>query len=1259
VDAFLYSDRGIYRPGETVKLNAMVRDAAGRAIANRKSTLIIYRPNGTESRRLRLSEARDAGAVSKDIVLDRGAPRGVWSAALEVDGQEEAAGRISFSVEDFVPQRLKVEIKSTEAPLLAGQVRPITVDAQFLYGAPGAGLAVEGEGRLTVDPNPFPDQKGFSWGKSDETFEERLFTIPSTVTDGAGRADLQVSLNDVPQSTLPLRARIVASVAEPGGRVVREGFAFPVRLSNLYIGVKPKLADYGYFDKDKPVGFDIVAVNGQGQRVASRIAWRIVEEDFRYDWYLEGGQWKWRRTGRDIQVAGAQGSLSIPANQALALNQEKLREGQYRLILSNEGSGVETTYRFGVGWGGGARDSDTPDMVAVLPPAEPVKQGAQVRVQIKPPYAGEAQIVVATDRVLSMRTERIPAEGKTITLRADQEWGGGAYVLVTVMTPRDPAGRRETPVVPRRAIGVGYVALDTKARTFDVKIAEGLGVVRPRTRMDVPVKVTGGPRESVRMTLALVDEGILQLTKFDTPDPAKHYFGRRALGVSLRDDYGRLLNPNLGAPATPRQGGDGLGGEGLTVVPTKTIALWSGVVRLGRDGSGKIPVDVPDFNGQLRLMAVAWSETGLGAGSQALTIRDAVVADMTLPRFLAPGDEAFATLRVDNVEGPAGAYRVSFAGEGVTQMNAAPQSLTLNPGQNQTIRVPVRAPSAGIGKVSLTLAGPNGFAPITRSYDIQSRNPYLSISEVEIQPQAAGAQFQLAPQAFNRFAPGDGRIRVSYSSLRGIDPAPLLDTLDRYPYGCTEQLVSVAAPLLYANTLAPEANRQRDRQLAPRINDVITRVLDRQTPDGAFGLWGAGDRAANPWLGAYSVDFLRRAKEAGYVVPQAPLDLAYKGLRAVARLDDFENVSYNMEVYTYPGSTDTKELLRSRSTAYALYVLAKAGKADIGQVRYFHDARLSREPSPLARAHIGAALAHLGDKARARNAFRQAERALGYRNPSDWYQSPVRDLAGVIALVSEAAATDQSLNELVNRLARKLEGDAQPAEQLMTQELAQMLFAANALLKSAGPVQIAVNGAAAGAPAPFLATRDTIGAGATFVNAGSGSVWRSLTYSGAPANPPGPTAQGLDVTKRIFRMSGGLADLDALRQGERVIVALTVAPQGSRVYPTVLVDLLPAGLEIDSILGPADGEGIPQYDGRRIDGPFAWVGRIDDTRIAEKRDDRFVAALDVQGRAHTVAFVARAVTPGAFALPGAAAEDMYRPGVFGRSAPGRIRIAPQ
>jgi alpha-2-macroglobulin len=1250
IDAYLYTERGVYRPGERVRLMGLIRDQVGRAIADRQSTLVIYRPNGTEARRIRMTEALAAGGVAKNIDLDRGAPRGMWRAELLVDGQEAVAGDVSWSVEDFVPQRLRVrfapgedQLRERNVVLRAGGAQAIGVQADFLYGAPGAGLAVEGEGRLVVDPNPFPDFPGYGFGKADDSFTERFFQLPPTVTDGQGAAQLMLRLPEEPDTTLPLRVRMTASVADPGGRQVREGFALPVRLRDLYIGLKPGFENRRA-GEGEAAGFDVIALNGAGARVGVRgVQWQVVREDWNYDWYLDGGQWRWRRSGRDIAVDGA--SVDIPAGQPLRISKSGLREGSYRLIVREPRSGAESSQRFGVGWGGPAEDGATPDMVSVIAPQDPVRPGSRARVQIRPPYAGEAQIVVATDRVVETRTVRVSPEGTNVDLPVSAAWGSGAYILVTVMTPRDPVNLP----VPRRAVGVAYAAVDVGARTLEVVAGEGLANVRPRTRVEIPVQVRNIPGgERVRVAIAMVDEGILNITKYESPDPVDHFFGRRALGVQLRDDYGRLLNPNLGAPS--RQGGDSLGGEGLTVVPTRTVSLFSDIVEV-RGGRAVIPLDIPDFNGTLRLMAVAWSQNALGRDAEQIVVRDPVVAELILPRFLAPGDEAQGALNLDNIEGPEGAYTVTIGGSQSARIQQAPRRFTLNRGQRQTALIPISGGALGVGRIALRIEGPQGFTPVERSYDIQSRAPFLPITLTQTTPLASGASWRAPGDALAAFQPS-AQALISFSNLAGIDPAPLLDSLYRYPYGCSEQLTSVAMPLLYYNTLASQAERSADARITRRVQEAATQLLDRQGPDGAFGLWGASDAQASPWLGAYITDFLARAQRAGYAVPRQPMEQAYAALRRVARLNDFGSVGYQFEVYRWPGSNDTNELMRSRAAAYALYVLAKAGQADVSQLRYFHDARLEAEPSPLARAQIAAALAHLGDRTRARRAFAMAERALGYRNTGDWYQTPLRDLAGVIALAAEAGET-----EMVDRLRQRLERDTPDANALMTQEQVQLLLAANALLERAGPVNVTLNGQAM-AERRVFADAQRLAAGLVFRNAARGAVWRTLQTSGAPRQAPAAMQAGYALDKSVFTMRGAPAG-GAIRQGDRVIVVLSGQPEGARTYPTVLVDLLPAGLEIETVLGPQDGAGgMTGYDGVSRDGPFAWIGAISGAQVAEARDDRFVASAELRGN-FRYAYIARAVTPGRYTMPAAHVEDMYRPGVMARTATSAITIAPR
>ena len=455
------------------------------------------------------------------------------------------------------------------------------------------------------------------------------------------------------------------------------------------------------------------------------------------------------------------------------------------------------------------------------------------------------------------------------------------------------------------------------------------------------------------------------------------------------------MDPNLGAPANVEFGGDELGGEGLTVTPIKTVALWSGVVDTGLDGRATINLPAADFNGELRLMAVAWTDDAVGSASQPLTVRQPVVADLNLPRFLAPGDMAWATLELHNLEGRVGAYLAQvFSDGGVLSPFKKLYQLAL--GQRIADHAPLTAPGvAGISTVSYKVDGP-GFTTL-KTYPIQTRLGWGAITRTTVDLQRPGEVFTPSPELMRGLTAGSVTLQVSYSPFRGFDPSAVALALNRYPYGCTEQLVSTAYPLLYAAELSSDPKLKRSTQA---LNDAVGRLLDRQTLDGAFGLWRVGDGEADAWLGAFATDFLVEAKAQGAPVSDESLARALGAMRQISRPDGFASVSYELE---YPkwwaGSEDASKAatakMRSRASAYALYVLAKAGRGDLARLRWWHDVQMKNEPSPVATAQIGAGLALMGDRARAHDSILKATQALSHRESRPTgYQSPLRDLAG-------------------------------------------------------------------------------------------------------------------------------------------------------------------------------------------------------------------------------------------------------------------------
>lgn len=1238
-DAFVYTERGVYRPGETAQITALVRDAASNAMTNRKGSLIVYGPNGLEAGRLRFDNGKAAnGAVVYGFPIPRTAARGAWRISAEIEGVG-LVGSQSFSVEDFVPQRIALDIQTDKStPMRANDRRAINAGVRFLYGAPGADLAVEGSARVETDPNPFPQLKDFSFGRHDEEFRESTFELAAAQTDAAGKAsiwlDPQAAQNT--KSSRPLRLRAVISAIEPGGRAVRDDVRIAYRPEARYVGVRPDFEDRSSKEGES-ARFEVASVDRSGALKSASINWRLVRIDWKYDWYrADGGEWQWRQSRRVVEVES--GSIKIAEGQKGSLQTRKLDYGDYEILLTEEANGGEASFAFWSGWGGEPVDGVTaPDRVRVQVPDTLPAIGKDVDVTIVAPYSGEAEIVVASEDVITTRSVTVKAnEGARIRLPVTREWGAGAYVMATVYTPRDAV---KTPK-PRRAVGVSHIAVDVSPRTFKLDI-DAPAVQRPDSKMTVNIKATG-PNDNGYVQLMAVDEGILLLTGFKSPDPVSYFYGKRRLGVELRDDYGRLLDPNQGAAGTARSGGDQIGGAGLTVVPTQSVALVSAPVKL-TGGKATITFDVPAFNGELRLMAVAWSNTALGGASRPVTIRDQVPALLALPRFLSPGDEAIATLTLDNVEGQGGNYTAAIQASAPVRAVTGQLTAALAKGERRDIDATFSAASEGISNVSFKVTGPGNYA-VGRTYPIQTRSAWMPASYVTRKILQPGASFAPDRDALASFVPGSGYLQVSFSTIP-MDAAALYDSLDQYPYGCTEQIVSRALPLLYANQIAALAGRKTPGDLRSQVQDAVSTLLNRQGMDGAIGLWRTGDALSTPWLGAYAADFLFRAKAAGYVVPDAALDKAYDALEEFAVRENKYASSYDFEVYDSRYNNDSAQKLMDRSVAYAAYVLAKAGRMDRSRLRYLHDDRLRRIESPLARAQIGAALYMIGDNARAKSAFDQAEAALGYVNSGDYYQTARRDVAGVLALAQEARQTER-----VKRLSERVARDLPEPDRLTTQEKSFLLLAANALSGGQAAPDLAVSGQAnALSPGVYRLGQTQMGAPPRFTNRGQGQLWVTAIARGSPASAPSPASDGVQAVKQLWTPAGSPVDGRSFRQGDRLIVAITVAGSENRTTPLVVADLLPAGFEIEAILRPEDA-------GSK--GPYRFLGELVSPNIAEARDDRFVAAFDIYDQRRTsVAYMVRAVTPGSFTMPGAVVEDMYHPDTFARTASKTITVS--
>ena len=544
--------------------------------------------------------------------------------------------------------------------------------------------------------------------------------------------------------------------------------------------------------------------------------------------------------------------------------------------------------------------------------------------------------------------------------------------------------------------------------------------------------------------------------------------------------------------------------------------------------------------------------------------------------------------------------------------------------------MPVSAHGAGAGTVSVDVSGPNGYS-LERVYALDVRPATQTLTRRSIRPLAAGESLTLDRAMFSDFVAGTGRAALSVSISTSLDAATLLGKLDRYPFGCTEQVTSTAVAMLYVNEIAGDAHLAIDGDIDTRIRDAIQRLLARQGSDGSFGLWSVGGN--DVWLDAYVTDFLTRARERGFTVPATAFTLA---------LDRLRNYVANQQDTTRNGGRDV---------AYALYVLARNGAAPVGDLRYIADVQLGNIATPIGKAQIATALAMLGDKTRADQVYRAALNALPPKPTlanfgREDFGSTLRDAAALVTLASEGGAPQPTIDSAVARV------DAARAQltATSTQEDAWMVLAARALEKQVSALELAVNGVDhKGALFRSSAGRGFGQKPLTVTNKGGGTLQAVVSVSGSPLTPEPAAERGFKIERNYFTLEGKPADPTRAKQNERFVVVLKVTEPEPQFGRVILADYLPAGFEIDN----------PRLVSSGDTGTLSWITDAVYPVHTEFRDDRFTAAFDRNTKSKpvfTVAYVVRAVSPGNYVLPQAFVEDMYRPERFGRTGTGAIEV---
>ena len=1214
IDTFLTTDRGAYRVGEVIYATVLTRDGQARASQGLPVTAVLKRPDGVEYSR-QLSRDSKAGGHVFALPLGGDVPRGAWRLDIHTDLAAPALASQTVLVEDFLPERIDFDITLPDAPLRLDQTPPLGVDVRYLFGAPGANLKVDGDVRLS----PTRVQSGwhgYRFGRYDTDFRRQTRVIAGATTDAQGRAALALrlpQLDEVPQT--PLNATVTLRVAEGSGRPVERRVEKAVTPATSLIGIKPA------FDEVLPEGadaaFDLVAMNPDGTAGEMPVRWTVNKVETRYQWYQLYGNWEWEPVTRRIRVATGDVTLDGTAMRITAPTEW----GSYELVAERIGSPYTvSSVEFSAGWYGGDGGTDTPDRLDLSLDAETYETGDTATLRLVAGGEGVAMISVLSNRVIERRVVPVTAGENTVALTVNADWGTGAYVTASVLRGMDVAAGLN----PSRQLGLVHAAVapaDKKLNvSFDVpeQLDGQAGTVTARILVD---GIAEG--QTAYVTLAAVDLGILNLTGFDAPDPTDHYFGQRRLGVELRDIYGRLIDGMNGALGSVRSGGDAAASVQVQSPPPteKLMAFFTGPVAVGADGYAEVEIIKPAFNGTIRLMAVAWSPDAVGDATFDVVAKDPVVVTASLPRFLAPQDSSRLLLELVHASGAAGDVALQIYADAGVALGDVPATVRLDENASARLDIPVTAREIGDHLITIVLTTPEG-AELRKVLNMPVRDNDPEVALTRQFSLGAGETFTFDDNVFAGLRAGTGTATLTAGPLARFDVPGLLQQLDRYPYGCTEQLTSGAMPLLYLSSVAQSAGLGEPAQINDKITQAIARILTRQSSNGAFGLWRAN--SGEFWLDAYVTDFLFRARAQGHAIPDLAYSLAMDNLRnRISYAPDFDQ-----------GGEDI---------AYALLVLARAGAASMGDLRYYADTKAQDFATPLALAQLGTALAAYGDPLRADAMFRKAGAMLNRDTPTrqwrDDFGTPLRDTAAVLKLSAEAGSDALDPVALTASLHA---GNSR----LSTQEAAQVVLAAHALSAPDAVAKLRVDGIDASGPVVRRLNART-GGSSMIENISASAMDVTMTAYGVPEVAPDAGGYGYQITRRTFTMEGTPVE-GPVPSGTRLVVVLEVTPFEEVGARLIIDDPLPAGFEIDNPNLLRSGE----------IGALDWL-QTKDSENAEFRSDRFVAAVNHrEAKPFQLAYVVRAVTPGVYHHPAATVEDMYRAEYRANTATGSVTVTP-
>lgn len=1217
--AFIYGDRDIYRPGETMHINTVIRTEQWLPLTGVPVKMKIMTPDGREFKSIR-GNLNKEGAYETSVAIPEAGYTGAYSVEVFSSNDILLASK-SISVEEFMPDRIDVKLNISKNEMFAGDSLKATITATNLFGPPAANRNYELQ--FTVDRGSFSSKffPGYNFDiQTDNNAELSGGGVRQGKTDAKGIATEIFNAPAEWSNQGLLSVRAFATVTDETGRPVNRALSFPIFTQKTYYGIK--MNDY-YVNRGEKFIIPVIATNKEGKGVASSAKISII----RYDWYysLEKDNYgnRYHYVSKQKEVLLVDQVVTIPA-AGLSYSYIPRESGEYEIRVQDPAGSRYVSnqfYSYGYGYTNNTSFEVNPEgQIDIQADKEKYKVGDNAKLIFKTPFNGKVLVTMECDKVIEYRYLKTENRSCFLELPLKEGYMPNVYVTATLFRSIDDGS------VPL-TVAHGFLPLKVEKESNKLNIAINC-VDNSRSRTKQTIKIHSTP--NTELTVAVVDEGILALRAYKTPDPYNYFYQKKALMVEDYDVYAALLpelklrRSSTGGDMMMKAMMDAKRVNPLSNKRVKLVSLWSGILKTNSSGDASYTINVPQFSGDLRVMACAYKGGAFGSSDKHMKVADPIVISPSIPRFLSPGDSLVMPITVTNTTAKAANASVSVKLQGgLNVVGASTQTATVAANSEARVSFTIVAPPV-IGTAKILIAVNSMNEVFSDSTDITVR-PATTLVKVSSNGEIAGSG---AISLENNFIPSSASATLTISSNPMVQFGKSLSYLIGYPYGCVEQTTSRAFPQIYFSDLVKNMRFGNNSGQSPNANvqAAVTKLQGMQLYNGALSYWPGGSDES--WWGtAYATHFLAEARKAGFEVNNEVINrcLAFMGQKV--KEHQLENYYY---YYDGLNSLKNRSIYR-KENVYSLYLLALYGKADVASMNFFKSNldKLALD----SRYMLACTYLAIGERSTFEKLLPKSFDGEQSRNCFDGsFYSYIRDESLALSVLLDVDPDNVQIPIMVRHLSQQVSKETY----LNTQEAAYSFLALGKFMRRVSQEKVTANITVDGKSVATFNGADVVlrkgmaGKKVMVSVTGKGKLYYFTEIEGINAKGDVKEEDSfLKVRKSFFNRFGQPINPSDVKQGDLIAVKLTLQNiEKSTVQNVALADILPAGFEIEN-----------SRIGEVAD--MNWIKDRWTESYLDVRDDRITFFTYADQTPHSFYYLIRAVSTGKFKMGPASADAMY------------------